>query len=340
MIDNSARIAVAGAGSVGCYAGGALAAAGRRVMLLARPRIADAIRAHGLRVSDHEGRERLVEPSALEATTEPASAMADADVVLVTVKSGATAEMAELIARHASRRAIVVSLQNGVGNAETLRRALPEHAVVAGMVPFNVVQRSDAGAAFHVHRASSGKMLVERRVDGLQPLLNVAGLPTGTHTDMSAVLWGKLLLNLNNALVALSGLTLVDELSDRRWRRILADMMQEGLIAMKASGIRPRAAAGPPPAIIPQVLRLRDDLFRLLASRMLAIDPKARSSMWEDLAQGRMTEIEELQGAIVRLADAAGTGAPMNARVMALIRKAEAARAASPGLSPAEVSSG
>lgn len=339
MIDSSARIVVAGAGSVGGYVGGALAAGGRKVALLARARIADAIHTHGLRVTDNEGRERLVELPTIEVTTEPAGAMADADVVLVTVKSGATAEMAELIAAHAPRDAPVVSLQNGIGNADMLRRALPEHTVLAGMVPFNVVQRSDAGAAFHVHRASGGTMLVEPGVGGLAVLLDVEGLTTATHADMQAVLWGKLLLNLNNALVALSGLTLVEELSDRSWRRILAAMMQEGLATMKAAGIQPVAAAGPPPALIPHLLRLPDGLFRLLARRMLAIDAKARSSMWEDLAQGRITEIDELQGAIVRLAETAGTETPLNKRVMDLIRKAENERAGSPGLTPSEVSS-
>ena len=127
---------------------------------------------------------------------------------------------------------------------------------------------------------------------------------------MKAVLWGKLLMNLNNALVALSGLPLASELADRRWRLILAGQIDEALRAMKASGIEPARIAGLRPALLPKVLRLPDWLFRLLARRMLAIDPEARSSMWDDLQRGRPTEIGELQGAVLGLAERTGTPAP------------------------------
>ena len=338
MNQGSVRIAIAGAGSIGCYVGGALAAAGRNVVLLGRERIVDAVRSDGLRFSDHEGRDRKVGPREIDATADPAVALRDSDIVLVTAKSAATQEIAGLVAAHASPNAVVASLQNGMSNAELLRRALPQRTVLAGMVPFNVVQQAAPDQPFHVHRASSGKVLVEPGEEGLARLLDVDGLPAGEHRDIRAVQWGKLLLNLNNALVALSDRTLVEELSDRRWRRILAAMIGEGLATMKAAGIRPLAAAGPPPALIPHVLRLPDALFGLLARRMLAIDPKARASMWDDLVQRRPTEIGELQGAIVAMAQANGLTAPVNAEVMRLVRLAEDAGQGSPGLSPDAVS--
>ncbi|TIT17124.1 MAG: hypothetical protein E5W78_27155, partial [Mesorhizobium sp.] len=74
-----------------------------------------------------------------------------------------------------------------------------------------------------------------------------------------------------------------------------------------------------------------------LARRMLAIDPEARSSMWDDLQRGRPTEIDELQGAILRLADREGTPAPLIKRVTALVRKAEQENHGSPGLTPRSV---
>ena len=86
------------------------------------------------------------------------------------------------------------------------------------------------------------------------------------------------------------------------------------------------------------MLRLPDALFGLLARRMLAIDPKARASMWDDLVQRRPTEIGELQGAIVAMAQANGLTAPVNAEVMRLVRLAEDAGQGSPGLSPDAVS--
>ncbi|CAN7237925.1 2-dehydropantoate 2-reductase [Mesorhizobium sp. LjNodule214] len=333
MANNDSLVAIAGAGSIGCYAGGCLALAGRRVMLLARPRIGEAVRKDGLRVTDLDGRDRSVKPEALPATADPATALRDAEVILVTVKSGATQEMAALIAAHARPDAVVVSLQNGVDNADRLRAGLAGRQVLAGMVPFNVVQSPDGEAPLRVHRASEGKVMIEDGLAGLAGLLAVEGLTVETHRDMTAVLWGKLLMNLNNALVALSNLPLATELADRRWRLILAGQIGEALVAMKACGIKPARIAGLPPALMPKVLQLPDWLFKRLARRMLAIDPEARSSMWDDLQRGRPTEIGELQGAVLSLAQRAGVPAPVTGRVAALVREAERQRRGSPGLS-------
>lgn len=337
MENGEKRIVIAGAGSIGCYAGGCLALAGRQVVLLARPRIEAALRQGGLRVSDLKGRDRLIKPESFAVTVDPAVALPVADVILVTVKSGATQDMAALIKAHARPDAVVVSLQNGVDNADRLRAAVGRQTVLAGMVPFNVVQSPDGELPLRVHRASDGKVMVEDGDAGLARLLDVEGLAVEAHGDMKAVLWGKLLMNLNNALVALSGLPLATELADRRWRLILAGQIDEALLAMKASGVEPAGIASLRPALLPKVLRLPDWLFKILARRMLAIDPEARSSMWDDLRRGRPTEIDDLQGAVLRLAEKAGTPAPTVQRVSALVRAAEAERLGSPGLVPEKV---
>jgi 2-dehydropantoate 2-reductase len=337
MANDARTIAIAGAGGIGCYVGGCLALAGRKVVFLARGRIAEALRAGGLRVSDLDGRDRSIRPEALAAIVDPATALGDADVILVTVKSGDTQEMATLIAVNARPDAVVVSLQNGVGNVGRLRTGLPGRRVLAGMVPFNVVRSTDGEAPLRVHRASDSTTMIAEGVAGLADLLDVEGLEVETHADMNAVLWSKLLMNLNNALVAISGLPLARELADRRWRAILAGQIDEALAAMKAAGIRPARITGLPPALLPMVLRLPDWLFGLLARRMLAIDPEARSSMWDDLERRRPTEIEELQGAVLALAKKSGTPAPTLERVAALVRKADAERRGPPGLTPDKV---
>jgi 2-dehydropantoate 2-reductase len=335
MLDLDTRIAVAGAGSIGCYVGGCLALAGRDVAFLARPANERSLRAHGLRVTDLEGRDRMLEGADLSVSADPATAFHDAGLILVTVKSGASEEMARLIAAYAPKGAVVLSLQNGIDNAERIR-AVARRPVQSGMVPFNVV-RTQAGndAPLHLHRATEGAVLVEEGVEGLADLLSVEGCAVAARADMKAVLWGKLLFNLNNALVALSGLPLAKELRDRRWRLILADQIAEALAAMNRAGIRPAAAAGTlKPDWLPAALRLPDWLFGLLARRMLAIDPAARSSMWDDLERRRPTEIDALQGAVLRLAVQVGTDAPRTAGVVRLVREAEQARRGSPGLTP------
>jgi 2-dehydropantoate 2-reductase len=333
-INPSARILVAGAGSVGCYLGGCLAAAGRDVTLLLRPALAAAIDRHGLRVCDLDGADRALDRAALRLATEPA-ALAAADIVLVTVKCGATAQMARLIARHAPPPAVVVSLQNGVANPDILRAELaPSQRGVAGMVPFNVVSSRREDEAPRFFRASSGTMRIARGIAGLRNVLDVAGAPVAEHADMPAVLWGKLLLNLNNALNALSDLPLAVQLADRRWRQLLAAQIDEALVILRRNGIAAARIEGVPPGALSGILRLPDFLFHRVARRMLAIDEESRSSMWEDLRLRRATEIDYLQGAIVRLAQSDGRPAPLTRRIVALVKGAEADGRGPPGLEP------
>ena len=163
------------------------------------------------------------------------------------------------------------------------------------------------------------------------------GLPAATHTNMTGVLWSKLVINLNNAINALCGLPLARELADRRWRLILAGQQREALTVLRKAGITTVAHEGVRPAFLPAALALPDPLFRAVAGRMLAIDPEARSSMWEDLERRRPTEIAELQGAIQQLAIAHGVAVPLTDRIVAMIKTAEANALGSPRLQPAEV---
>ena len=257
-------------------------------------------------------------------------ARTDADLVLVCVKSGDTAEMARHIATHAPA-AQVVSLQNGVTNAGTLRQSLPGADVRAGMVPFNVAVMGPA--AFH--RATSGDILVE---SGPLPPLSTDAVTFRTHPDIEGVQWGKLLLNLGNAINALADLPLLQQLQNRNWRRLMADQMTEGLKVLTAAGIRPVGTTAIPPALIPHILRLPTPIFRRIAAQMLTIDAEARSSMWDDLTQGRKTEIDALQGAILDLAHRHGRQAPLNARMRTLIKRAEGG--GPPGLTPRDIRSG
>lgn len=333
MLNASERqVVVAGAGSIGCFVGGMLAAAGRNVTLLARRRVIDEIRTKGLHLTSLEGGDQRVASSAIGLTEDPA-VMAGATIVLVTVKSLDTAAMADLIAAHAPANAVIVSLQNGVDNVPLLRERLPGRRVLAGMVPFNVV--SVGGG--HVHRATSGDIVLEQDDADTAARLSVPGLTMASSDQMTNVQWGKLLFNLNNAINALSNLPLREQLSQRPWRKILATQIAEALVAMKAAGIVPRTSTPLPPALLPFVLRLPDGIFRAVAAQMLQIDPQARSSMWEDLQQGRKTEIDYLQGAIIRLAARHGLQAPLSERIVALVKAAEGMTKGSPGLNPEEI---
>jgi 2-dehydropantoate 2-reductase len=327
-------IGVAGAGSIGCFVGGVLAAAGRRVALLARPRVIQEIGSHGLRLTSFEGFERQIAPSELTLSEDP-GIFADAGVVLVTVKSADTPEIAEVIARHAPSDAVIVSLQNGVGNALVLRERLPGRSVLAGMVPFNVI----APGPGRFHRATSGDIVLEQDEADTAARLSAPGLAMRPTADIIGVQWGKLLLNLNNGLNALSGLPLRQQFAQRTWRRLFADQIAEGLAAIRAEGIRPVSATPIPVSWVPHLLRLPDAVFSVLLGRTMKIDPEARSSMWEDLQRGRRTEIDYLQGVITGIADRRRLQAPLSRRIVALIKRAEAAGLGSPRLNPDQVRS-
>ena len=325
-------IGVAGAGSIGCFVGGMLAAAGRPVALLARPRVIQEIEGNGLRLTSFEGSERQLAPDRLTLSENP-SIFTDAGVVLVTVKSADTAGMADLIAQHAPRHAVIVSLQNGVGNASLLRERLPGRRVLAGMVPFNVIALGQG----RFHRATSGDIVLEQDDAGAADRLSAPGLTLRPSGNIAGVQWGKLLVNLNNALNALAGLPLRQQLGQRAWRVLFADQMAEGLAAIKAEGIRPVSSTPIPPRWTPHLLRLPDPVFGVLLGRTMKIDPEARSSMWEDLQRGRRTEIDYLQGVITGIADRHGLRAPLSRRIVALIKSAEAAGKGSPGLTPDQI---
>ena len=327
-------IGVAGAGSIGCFVGGMLAASGRKVALLARPRVIGEIETNGLRLTSFEGFDRTIAASELTLSEDPAI-FADVSAVLVTVKSADTAEIADLIAQHAPEDAVVVSLQNGVGNVSVLRQRLPGRRVLAAMVPFNVVAPGEG----RFHRATSGDIVVEQDDAETAERLSVPGLKLRATGNIDGVQWGKLLVNLTNALNALSALPLRRQLADRRWRRLMADQVAEGLAAIRAEGIAPVSPTPLPSGWTPSLLRLPDPIFQMLLGRTMKIDPEARSSMSEDLQRGRRTEIDYLQGIVVEIAGRHGLEVPLSRRIVALIKSAEAAGKGSPGLTPEQIRS-
>ncbi|WP_371478181.1 2-dehydropantoate 2-reductase [Kitasatospora sp. NBC_00315] len=318
------RIAVLGAGSIGCHLGGMLARSAD-VTLIGRPDAMAAIQRRGLTLTGPDAARREVRDLR---TATGAAAAAGADYVLVTVKSADTVAAAREVAEHLAPGAVVLSFQNGLHNARLLRAELAGHRVLAGMVPYNVVH--SAPAAFH--QGSGGQVMLEadpERVDGRSAAFaraaRAGGLDLTLRRDMPAVQAAKLLMNLNNAVNALSGLPLREQLGRRDYRACLALCQYEALGAFRAARLA-AARLGPVPAgWMPRVLALPDRLFHRLAGATLRIDAQARSSMWEDLQRGRGTEIDALQGEIVALAARHGRPAPANARLIALVREAEAA---------------
>ena len=302
MASGPARIVVAGAGSIGCYAGGCLALAGRRVTLLARPRLVEAICQGGLRVSDLEARDRQVRSDALSATADPVAALSSADVILVTVKSGATVGMAGLIAAHAPEHAVVVSLQNGVDNGERL-------AAIIGrpVVPVAVYVATAMEGAGHVRHHGRGDLILGTGGEAVAAHLIAAGIPATVSDRVRDALWTKLAINCAwNALSALGGQPYGRLFASEGVAAVLADVTAECLAVAGASDVRL------PEDMLAQV--------RAIAATMAG----QRSSTAQDLARGRRTEIDHLNGFVVRAGERLGIPTPANRVLHTLVKLAEA----------------
>ncbi|MCU0789538.1 MAG: 2-dehydropantoate 2-reductase [Nitratireductor sp.] len=304
-----------GAGSIGCYVGGMLAASGRHPVLGGREAMGERL-SREIMLTSHDGAGRNAGPESFDFATE-ATALAGCDCVFVCVKSGDTAAAGRVLAPLLQQGTTVVSLQNGISNAATLRAAMPLQTVLAGMVGFNVAQIG----ANRFHRGTEGEIVIEDGKGALQAAaaLTASGVPAMVRRDIGAVQWGKLILNLNNAVNALSGLPLKRQLADRRWRKVLAASIREALLVLDAAAIKPARLGKVAPGLVPFLLELPDWLFTRLAASMLKVDEDARSSMAEDLERGREPEIDWLNGEIARLGASSGVPTPVNSEIIAQV---------------------
>jgi 2-dehydropantoate 2-reductase len=332
-VSDRLRIGIVGAGAIGCFVGGKLVRAGGcEVVFVGRPRLRDEIAAHGLTVQDLGGAAEHLPAAQIRFDTDLA-AVAACDAILCCVKSGQTRETARALAAVIRPDAIVASLQNGIGNAEVLREELPGRTVLPGVVSFNVVPKP--GAVFH--QTTSGPLMFgagdDPRARALTGALAAAGLEVEVRAELAPDQWTKLIVNLNNAISALSGAPTRELLLSPGYRKVIAAVVAEAVAVLRAAKIRPARLRGVPIGFMPAVMRLPTPLVRLVTGSQIKVDPQARSSMWEDLQRGRATEVEYLNGEIVRLAERAGVDAPLNRRIVSLVHEAEAAASGSPQLS-------
>jgi len=226
--------------------------------------------------------------------------LAEPCLVLLCVKSRDTAAAATALGARLPAGTLVLSMQNGIGNAEVAQAAAPGLVLLPGVVPYNVAEIGPGG----LHRGSDGQLSVQDHPD-LQawlPLLDAAGLPVAMYDDLKPVQWGKLLLNLNNIVNALSAQPLRAQLLDADLRACTAALIDETLGLLARADIKPMKQGPVSPRWLPWVLRLPTPLFKLVARRMLRIDDKARSSMADDLARNNTTEVNAINGEVLRLA--------------------------------------
>ncbi|WP_374412375.1 2-dehydropantoate 2-reductase [Hydrogenophaga sp.] len=316
--ETAGPVLVMGAGLIGCYLGGRLQAAGVSVDFVGRPSVLQELAAHGLHLTDLSGGTWRVPASELR-LHEDVPAGSRPALVLLCVKRPALAQALQRLAQTLPKETPVLCWQNGLFPIDAATLASPQLHLLPAMVPFNVMRRGPG----HFHQATAGQLAAQSAacLAPWQAVFQRAGLSLGLHADMRPVQWGKLLLNLNNPVNALSGLPLKAQLLDATHRRRYADLVTEALALLRQAHIEPYRVTPLEWDRFLRVLRLPTPLFRLIAFRMLRMDAHARSSMAEDLAAGRPTEIDDLCGEVVRLGRSLGTQAPLNAAMVDAIHR-------------------
>lgn len=294
------KVAVMGAGAVGCYFGGMLARAGHEVTLIARPAHVEAIRREGLRMETRTFDEQVK----LRADTQ-AQAAQGADVVLFCVKSADTEEAGRQLQPFLRDGALLVCLQNGVDNADRLRAVLPGHPVAAAVV---YVATEMAGPG-HLKHNGRGELVIEPApgTDVLAQALVAAGVPTELSPDVRGALWMKLILNsAYNAISAIARKPYGDCVHSEGVWDVMRDVVDECVAVAKAEGVR---LPGDPHAVV---------------SKLVESMPAQFSSTAQDLMRGKPTEIDYLNGYVVRRGEALGIATPANRVLWALVKLIEA----------------
>ena len=304
------RIGVFGAGAVGCYYGARLALAGAPVTLVGRGPHVQSLRAQGLVL--HAGGQRQVAP--VTADTDPA-ALAGAEVVLFCVKSRDTDTGGRALAPLLHPDAVLVSLQNGVDNPVRLRMASGRDTLAAAV--YVACSMSAPGEVRHAGRgdlilgpvpgASGATGLAQAQ--RVAALFERAGVPCPVVPDARPALWEKLVMNcVFNAISALGRARYARLVADAGARALMAEVVAECVAVAGSEGVP-----------LPPTERLVADALRLGAAMA-----DATSSMAQDLAAGRPTEIDALNGLVVRLGEAAGVPVAVNRALSTLVRLAEA----------------
>jgi 2-dehydropantoate 2-reductase len=308
MVATMMQVGVMGTGAVGGYYGAMLARAGVPVVFVGRPAQAALLQAQGLRLQSAGFDERLLVQASADA-----AALADCALVLCCVKSGDTEAAGAQMAPHLVPGAVVLSLQNGVDNAARLAAQLPPGQPVA---PAVVYVAASLDAPDHVHHHGRGELVLARwpaapgraTPEAVQALFAQAGVPVTLADDVAAALWSKLVLNC--AYNALSAITRLPYGRLRQGEGVEVLMRQVVAECQAVAAARGVDLPDPWPAV----------------ERIAATMPGQFSSTAQDLMRGKPSEIDHLNGFVVREGRSAGVATPVNQALHTLVRLLEAPR--------------
>jgi 2-dehydropantoate 2-reductase len=292
------NITVVGAGAVGCYYGGMLARAGHNVTLVARPNHVEAIQRDGLRMQTTTFDEHV----RLNATNDMA-AVQEAQVVLFCVKSTDTESTGAKLKPYLSPNATVLSLQNGVDNADRLQAVLGQPVLAA--VVYVATEMAGPG---HVKHHGRGDLVISPSPSSasIAAELAAAGVPTEVSDNVRGALWAKLILNCAyNAMSAIAQVPYGVLVRGEGVNAVMQDVVSECLAVARADGVRV-------PGNVPEAVAK-------LAQSM----PAQYSSTAQDLARGKTSEIDHLNGYVLHRGVVLGVATPVNRVLHTLVKLME-----------------
>jgi 2-dehydropantoate 2-reductase len=302
MFPDLGKIAVMGAGAVGCYYGGMLARAGHDVTLIGRAQHVEAVRKGGLRVETKAFDERVRMHA-----SEDSSAVQGAKLVLFSVKSPDTEGAGAALAPYLEPDAAILTLQNGVDNAERLAATLARD-----VIPAVVYVATEMAGPGHVKHNGRGELVIgpsPRSPDisaRIAAAFGAAGVPVEISDNVIGALWAKLIVNCAyNALSAITQLPYGRLVQGAGVPEVMTDVVDECLAVAHAAGVK---VPGDMYAAVPRI-----------AYGM----PAQFSSTAQDLSRGKPTEIDHLNGFVVRKGEALGVPTPVNRLLLALVKLLE-----------------
>ena len=304
------RITVVGPGAMGVFFGVRLARAGAQVNFLDhRPGRAAHLDQNGVFLETLEGEEIHLP---LKASADPALALAGADLALICVKAYQTEGIARLLAPHLAAGARALTLQNGVGNVEALVAALGPERVLGGTTSEGIIGLGQ-GRARHAGRGLTNLGPAQGEVDGfcreLAALFTAAGFATQAVAGVQNLIWTKLVVNVSiNALTAILGVPNGRMLEIAPAVEVMEAAMNEALAVGQALGVE---------FLHPDMPAAVHEVGRRTAAN--------RSSMLQDLGHQRRTEVEYINGAVVRAGAELGLAAPVNQTLTRLVLALEQA---------------
>jgi 2-dehydropantoate 2-reductase len=298
------EVAVIGAGAVGCYYGGLLLRAGHDVTFVGRPAHVDAINARGLLLDLKTFKGHLPAKAATDTTT-----LASPDLVLFCVKSADTEQAGRALAGRLRPDTSVLSLQNGVDNAQRLSDVIGQPVIAAV-----VYVGSEMAGPGHIRHHGGGDLAIgpSAASKALAQALEAAGVHTTISDDIEVTLWSKLVINCAfNALSAVADISYGPMLEVEGAREVVTRAVHEAIAVARASGVS-----------------LPDDLLASILN-IPTMMPQQKSSTAQDLARGKPSEIDFLNGHVVRKGAELGVPTPTNHALQVMVKLAERSKSMS-----------